>query len=83
MSPRGKLAILIGDGKHDGEYLALPFRAMGVAAREGLRLAAPEIIRFLHGATSSQKAYPSSFVPRLHDVCLVLERGGRDGRKTR
>lgn len=75
LGPRGKLAILIGDGKDSGEYLALPFRAMGLAAREGLRLACPEIIRCQHGATSTRKVYEASFIPRLHDVCLVLERG--------
>jgi hypothetical protein len=70
----GKLAVLMGDGKHEGRYMALPFRAMRAASLEGYWLAAPEIIRFGHGSTSSAKFYASSFIPRLHDVCLVLER---------
>lgn len=70
----GKLAVLIGDGREAGRYWALPFRAFGLAAREGLRLAAPEIIRASHGASSSHKTYATSFIPRLHDVCLVLQR---------
>lgn len=70
----GKLAILIGDGKHEGRYMGLPFRAMRAAALEGYWLAAPEIIRFGHGSSSSTKVYATSFIPRLHDVCLVLER---------
>ena len=47
---------------------------MNAAVAEGYWLAAPEIIRFGHGATSSSKVYRTSFIPSLHDVCLVLER---------
>ena len=43
-------------------------------------LAAPEIIRFGHGSTSSKRIDSTSFIPRLHDGCLVLESGLRDGR---
>ena len=71
----GHLAILMGDGKCNGEYLALPFYTMNAAMAEGLRLACPEIVRFSHGATSSGKRYPTSFIPRLHDICLVLKHG--------
>jgi len=74
LAPRGKIAVLMGDGKDQGRYLGLPFRTLNAAAAEGLWLAAPEIIRFSHGATSSRKVYPTAFIPRLHDVCLVLER---------
>jgi hypothetical protein len=70
----GKLAILIGDGKHEGRYLGLPFRTMSAAAKEGYWLAAPEIIRFGFGASSSRKEYSGTFIPRVHDVCLVLEK---------
>lgn len=77
LSPRGKLAILIGDGKFNGEYLGLPFRMMNAAAAEGYWLAAPEIIRFGHGATSSKQSYSGAFIPRVHDVCLVLEASKR------
>jgi hypothetical protein len=76
LAPGGKLAVLIGDGKERGHYLGLPFRTLNAAAAEGLWLAAPEIIRFSHGATSSGKVYRTAFIPRLHDVCLVLERRG-------
>lgn len=74
LAPGGKLAILMGDGKHQGRYLGLPFRCLGLAAEEGLWLAAPEIIRFSHGATSSKKVYSGRFIPRLHDICLILGR---------
>lgn len=73
----GKLAILIGDGKHEGKYLGLPFRVLSAAAKEGYWLAAPEIIRFGFGATSARKEYSGSFIPRVHDVCLVLEKTPR------
>jgi hypothetical protein len=74
LSADGKLAILMGDGRHDGEYLGLPFRTFNAAVAEGFWLAAPEIIRFSHGTTSSGKSYRHSFIPRLHDTCLVLKR---------
>lgn len=70
----GKLAILIGDGKENGRYLGLPFRVMSAASAEGFWLAAPEIIRFGFGAASARKEYSGSFIPRVHDVCLVLEK---------
>ena len=74
LSENGKLAVLMGDGKHEGRYLGLPFRTLNAAAAEGFWLAAPEIIRFSHGATSSGRVYQTAFIPRLHDVCLVLQR---------
>lgn len=70
----GIIAVLIGDGKHGGRYMGLPFRMLQLAESLGLWLAAPEIIRFSHGANSSRKIYTTSFIPRLHDVCLVLKR---------
>jgi len=75
LAPGGKLAVLIGDGKHEGRYLGLPFRVMNAAAAETFWLAAPEIIRFGHGATSSRRSYSGAFIPRVHDVCLILEPG--------
>lgn len=75
LTPGGKLALLIGDWKYKGQYLALPFRTMHLAMEEGMMLACPEIIRFSYGATSSRKRYSTSFIPRLHDVCLVLRNG--------
>jgi hypothetical protein len=73
LAPGGKIGVLMGDGKHEGEYLGLPFRTLRVAAAEGLWLASPEIIRFSHGATSSARHYSGAFIPRLHDVCFVLK----------
>lgn len=73
LSPRGRLAVLIGDAKHAREYLGLPFRTFNAAVAEGLWLDAPEIIRASHGASSSRKSYGRSFILRLHDVCFVLK----------
>jgi hypothetical protein len=74
LAPNGKLCVLMGDGKHEGHYMGLPFRTFAAAEAEGLKQEAPEIIRFSHGATSSAKSYSYSFIPRLHDVCLVFRR---------
>lgn len=70
----GVIALLMGDGKQQGIYWGLPFRMLQAAERVGLWLAAPEIIRFGHGSTSSKKRYTTAFIPRVHDVCLVLKR---------
>lgn len=40
----------------------------------GLRQCCTDIVRFSHGA-SSKKVYDNSFIPRPHDVCMVLEKG--------
>ena len=80
LSPGGKIAVLMGDGKKDGRYLALPFRTLSAASAAGLWLAAPEIIRFGQRATSSRKTYSGSFIPRVHDVCLVLAAKHRRGK---
>jgi hypothetical protein len=73
LSPAGKIVVLIGDGRERGEYWGLPYRTLQAADAEGLWLAAPEIIRFGHGSTSSRKEYTSAFIPLLHDVCWVLK----------
>lgn len=73
MQPSGVMAVLMGDVRYQGEYQALPFHTWRLAYAEGLVLAAPEIIRFSHGTTSAAKEYPTSFIPRVHDVCLVMK----------
>ena len=40
----------------------------------GLRQCCTDIIRFSHGASSSKKVYRSSFIPGLHDVCVIFEK---------
>lgn len=74
LSPGGKFAILIGDYRDRiNEYIPLTYYTKQLAFESGLRLAAPDIIRFSHGASSGRKTYPTSFIPQLHDVCMVFE----------
>lgn len=73
LQPGGRMAVLMGDAKVDGHYLGLPFRTLNAAAAEGLWLDAPEIVRVSYGAGSSKKVYSQAFIPRLHDICLVLK----------
>ena len=40
-----------------------------------------DIIRFSHGASSSNKVYRSSFIPGLHDVCMILNAHNHQLRK--
>ncbi len=77
--PCGKVAVLMGDGRERGTYWGLPYRTLQAAEAEGLWLAAPEIVRFQHGATSSRKSYSTAFIPLLHDVCWVLEAKREEG----
>ncbi len=74
LHPTGRIAILMGDMKYERRYLGLPFGTLQAAVEEGLWLDAPEIIRPSYGASSSTKKYSGAFIPRLHDVCLVLKR---------
>ena len=73
--PGGKLAILMGD-YHDREagYVPLVFYTKYLAMKAGLRQHCTDIIRFSHGASSGKKTYRSSFIPGLHDVCVVFEK---------
>ena len=45
-----------------------------LAFAAGLRQSCKDIIRFSHRASNSRKAYRSSFIPGLHDVCMVFEK---------
>ena len=74
LTKRGKVAVLIGGFSDRGRYQPLPHLLVERAIREDLWPACTEIIRFQHNNTSSRKTYRSSFIPGLHDVCLVFER---------
>ena len=73
LAPHGKIAVLIGNYSDRGRYQPLSHLLVERAIREGLWLACTEIIRFQHGNTSSRKQYASSFIPGLHDTCLIFE----------
>jgi hypothetical protein len=71
----GKLAILMGDYSDAKEgFIPLTFHTKRLAFAHGLRQHGTDIIRFSHGASSSKKVYRSSFIPSLHDVCMIFER---------
>ena len=73
--PGGKLAILMGDYcDRQAGFVPLTYYTKQLAFDLGLRQHCTDIIRFSHGASSSRKVYRSSFIPGLHDVCMVFER---------
>jgi hypothetical protein len=73
--PGGRLAVLMGDYcDREAGFVPLVFYTKLLAMRAGLRQCCTDIIRFSHGATSSKKVYRSSFIPGLHDVCMVFEK---------
>ncbi len=75
LKPGGKLAILMGDYcDREAGFVPLTYHTKRLAFAAGLRQCCTDIIRFSHGASSSKKVYRSSFIPGLHDTCMVFER---------
>jgi hypothetical protein len=73
LSPRGRLAILMGDySDRDEGYVPLTWHTKRLAFETGLRQCCTDIVRFSHGASSSHKVYRSSFIPGLHDTCVIF-----------
>jgi hypothetical protein len=71
--PGGKLAILMGDYQdREAGFVPLVYHTKRLAFDLGLAQCATDIIRFSHGASSSRKVYRSSFIPGLHDVCMIF-----------
>lgn len=71
----GKLAILMGDySDREAGFVPLTYFTKQLAFTAGLRQHGTDIIRFSHGASSGKKVYRSSFIPGLHDVCMIFER---------
>jgi hypothetical protein len=74
VKPGGHLAILMGDYvDREYGYLPLVYETKRLAFAAGLRQCATDIIRFSHNASSSRKVYKSSFIPGLHDTCVLLQ----------
>jgi hypothetical protein len=73
--PGGKLAILMGDysDKEHG-FVPLTYWTKRLAFESELRQCCTDIVRFSHGASSSKKVYPSSFIPGLHDTVCIFEK---------
>ena len=75
LKPGGKLAILMGDySDREAGFVPLTFHTKRLAFAAGLRQYCTDIIRFSHGASSSKKVYRSSFIPGLHDTCMIFEK---------
>ncbi len=75
LAPNGKLAILIGDYQdREAGFVPLTYWTKHLAFAAGLKSSCTDIVRFSHGASSSKKVYRSSFIPGLHDSCLVFEK---------
>jgi len=76
LSPHGKLAILMGDyfDREEGRMIPCVHMTREICLRAGLWPACTEIIRFQHNNSSSHKSYRSSFIPGLHDTCLIVEK---------
>ncbi len=73
--PGGKLAILVGDySDREAGFVSLTYHTKRIAFAAGLRQHGTDIIRFSHGASSGKKVYRSSFIPGLHDVCIVFQK---------
>jgi hypothetical protein len=71
----GKLAVLMGDySDREAGFVPLIYHTKRLAFAAGLRQHCTDIIRFSHGASSGKKVYRSSFIPGLHDVCMIFER---------
>jgi hypothetical protein len=71
----GKLAILMGDyNDREAGFVPLTFYTKHLAFNAGLSQNCTDIIRFSHGASSGNKVYRTSFIPGLHDTCMVFER---------
>ncbi len=78
LSPRGKFAILMGDYQdREAGFIPLTYHTKRLAFACGLQQVCTDIIRFSHGASSSRKIYRSSFIPGLHDVCMIFDRPRR------
>jgi hypothetical protein len=75
LRPAGKLAVLMGDFRdRDEGFCPLVYHTKRLAFHAGLKQSCTDIIRFSHGASSSKKVYRSSFIPGLHDVCMIFEK---------
>ena len=83
LNPGGKIAILIGDyNDREAGFVPLTQLTKNVCVELGLRQSCTDIIRFSHGAGSNHRKYRSSFIPSLHDVCIIFERKEHVDQKT-
>lgn len=82
LEPGGRLAILMGDYQdREAGFVPLVYHTKRLAFDAGLRQCCTDIVRFSHGASSGRKVYRSSFIPGLHDVCVVFEKPRGEARQ--
>ena len=75
LTPGGKLAVLMGDySDREAGFVPLTFHTKRLAFAAGLTQHCTDIVRFSHGASSGKKVYRSSFIPGLHDLCMIFEK---------
>jgi hypothetical protein len=55
-------------------FIPLVHHTKRLAFAVGPRQECTDIIRFSHGASSGPKRYRSSFIPGLHDVCMIFRK---------
>lgn len=72
LTPDGVISILMGNYSHAGRIMPLTYYTMEVAIAEGLWPCCTEIVRLQYRNSSSQKTYRSSFIPGVHDTCMVF-----------
>jgi hypothetical protein len=71
----GRLAILMGDySDRQAGFVPLVYHTKRLCFEAGLEQRCTDIIRFSHGASSGKKVYRCSFIPGLHDVCVVMDK---------
>jgi hypothetical protein len=84
LKPGGKLAVLMGDySDREAGFVPLTYHTKRLAFAAGLRQCCTDIVRFSHGASSSKKTYRTSFIPGLHDTCVVFERPATPSERSR
>lgn len=75
LKPGGILAVLMGDYQdREAGFVPLTYHTKRLAFDCRLNQASTDIIRFSHGASSGKKVYRSSFIPGLHDVCMLFQK---------
>jgi hypothetical protein len=71
----GRVAILMGDYKdYEAGFIPLTFWTKYIALQLGFSQHCTDIIRFGHGNSSNKKRYRTSFIPGMHDVCMIFEK---------
>lgn len=75
LEPGGRMAILMGDySDREAGLVPLTYYTKRLCFDAGLVQKHTDIIRFQHNNSSSKREYKSSFIPGLHDTCLIMEK---------